>query len=402
MERLVYLDHAATTPLHPRVLDAMLPYLTASYGNPSATYRLARTAGAAVQRARLSVATLLGCKPNEVVFTSGGTESINTAIKGVAFQQKKARAGNHIVTSSIEHHAVLHTCQYLERFGFDVTYVPVDRYGMVDPYDVAHAITGRTALVSIMTANNEVGTVQPIFQIGHAVRERAQALRKRIPFHTDAVQAPNSLPLDCADYWIDLVSLSSHKFRGPKGMGVLYVRRGVPFLAQQNGGGQERQRRAGTENVAGIVGTAEALRMTQEALDDDIKRIGGMAHRLRDGILASVPGSALNGHPEQRLANNVSVSFDGADARDLLADLDAANIACSAGAACGATTIEPSHVLLAMGIPLVRAASTLRFSVGHDTADADIDYVLATLPRIVERARRPAGRETREAASEIA
>ena len=239
-----------------------------------------------------------------------------------------------------------------------------------------------------MTANNEVGTIEPVFEIAAAVRERAAALKKRIPFHTDAVQAPNSMRLDFAEHGVDLLSLAAHKFRGPKGMGVLYIRRGVPFLAQQNGGGQERQRRAGTENVAGIVGTAEALRITQDALDVDQRRASpGWRIACATASCATIPRCALNGHPEQRLANNVSISFDGADARDLLADLDAAGIACSAGAACGATTLEPSHVLLAMGVPLERAASTLRFSVGHETTAADIDYVLAALPAIVERSR---------------
>jgi cysteine desulfurase len=387
MERLIYLDNAATTPLHPLALEAMLPYLTGSFGNPSATYRLAKQANDAVVRSRKAVASILGARPTEIVFTGVGTESINTAIKGVAFQQKKARAGNHIVTSQIEHHAVLHACQYLERFGFDVTYLAVDRNGLVAPDDVARAMTDQTVLVSIMTANNEVGTIEPIFEIAAAVRERAASLKKRIPFHTDAVQAPNSLRIDFAAHDIDMLSLAAHKFRGPKGVGVLYIRRGVPFLAQQNGGGQERQRRAGTENVAGIVGAAEALRITQESLDADRTRIAGLALRLRDGVLHTIPRSTLNGHPEQRLANNVSISFDGADARDLLADLDDASIACSAGAACGATTIEPSHVLLAMGVPLERAISTLRLSVGHETTAADIDYVLAALPAIVERSR---------------
>jgi cysteine desulfurase len=321
------------------------------------------------------------------VFTSGGTESINTAIKGVAFQQKMANAGHHIVTSSIEHHAVLHACQYLERFGFEVTYLPVDEHGLVDSADVARAIGPQTVLVSIMTANNEVGTIEPVFEIAAAVRERASRLGKRIPFHTDAVQAPNSLRMDFARHGVDLLSLAAHKFRGPKGMGLLYIRKGVPFLAQQNGGGQERQRRAGTENVAGIVGLTAALRITQANLDADRARISAIASRLRDGILAAIPRSTLNGHPAERLVNNVSISFDGADARDLLDDLDAAGIALSAGAACGATTLEPSHVLLAMGIPLEQAAATLRFSLGHDTTDADIDYVLETLPGIVERSR---------------
>jgi len=387
MSRLIYLDHAATTPLHPGALEAMLPFLTGSYGNPSATYGLAKQAGDAVQRARRGVAATLGVRPAEIIFTSGGTESINTAIKGVAFQQKKARAGNHIVTTAIEHHAVLHACQYLERFGFEVTYLPVDRHGLVEPRHVAAAITERTVLVSVMAANNEVGTIEPIAAISAAVRERAAALRKRIPLHTDAVQAPNAIPLAELTREVDLLSLAAHKFRGPKGMGVLYMRRGVPFLAQQNGGGQERQRRAGTENVAGIAGTAEALRITQGELEADRGRIGALAARLRDGILRGVPGTGLNGHPELRLANNVSIYFDGTDARDLVAALDAAGIACSAGAACGATNVEPSHVLLALDLPLDRAVATLRLTVGHETTPADIDAVLAVLPSIVERAR---------------
>ncbi len=387
MGRFVYLDHAATTPLHPQAFAAMLPYLQDSFGNPSATYAMAKDAADAVARARESVAAILGCRHLEVVFTSGGTESINTAIKGVAFQQKLANAGHHIVTSSVEHHAVLHACQYLERFGFEVTYLPVDEHGLVDPADVARAVGPKTGLVSIMTANNEVGTIEPVFEVAAAVRERASRLGKRIPFHTDAVQAPNSLRMDFAKHGVDMLSLAAHKFRGPKGMGVLYIRKGVPFLAQQNGGGQERQRRAGTENVAGIVGTAEALRITQANLEADRARIGAMASRLREHILAAIPRSTLNGHATQRLANNVSISFEDADARDLLEDLDAAGVALSAGAACGATTLEPSHVLLAMGVPLELAAATLRFSLGHDTTDGDIDYVLETLPAIVERSR---------------
>jgi cysteine desulfurase len=386
-DRFIYLDHAATTPLHRDVLEAMTPYLTSEFGNPSATYGSAKRAAEAVQDARTSVAATLGARPNEIVFTSGGTESINTAIKGVAFQQKLARAGNHIVTSTIEHHAVLHACQYLERFGFEATYVPVDQFGTIEPRDVARAITDRTVLVSIMTANNEVGTIEPIAAIAAAVRERATSLGKRIPFHTDAVQAPNSLPLSPTADGVDLLSLSAHKFRGPKGMGVLYIRRGVPFLAQQNGGGQERQRRAGTENVAGIVGTATALKLTNDSLEADRDRITGLSQQLRDRIEGRIAGVRLNGHPERRLANNVSCTFEGADAQEMLRDLDEAGIACSAGAACGATTVEPSHVLLAMGISLEEATCTLRFSLGHDTTVDDIDFVVDRLPQIVERAR---------------
>jgi cysteine desulfurase len=386
-DRLVYLDNAATTPLHPAVLEALMPYLTSSYGNPSATYRLAKESADAVAKARRTVAQIIGCKPTEIVFTGAGTESINTAIKGVAFQQKKARAGNHIVTSQIEHHAVLHACQYLERFGFEVTYLPVDRHGIVDPDDVARAITDQTVLVSVMTANNEIGTIEPVFEIADVVRAKAVALGKRIPFHTDAVQAPNTLRMNFAEHGIDLMSLAAHKFRGPKGVGILYIRRGVPFLAQQNGGGQERQRRAGTENVAGIVGAAEALRLTQESIESDSAHVRAFADRLREGILSSIPDTDLNGHPEQRLANNVSVRFNGADSRDLMADLDDAGIMVSAGAACNATTIEPSHVLIACGFPLEQAASTLRFSLGAETTADDVAYTLEKLPAIVERSR---------------
>ena len=270
MDRLIYLDHAATTPIHPQVLEAMLPYLSGSYGNPSATYRLAKEANAAVVRARETVASILGCRPTEVVFTGAGTESINTAIKGVAFQQKKARAGNHIVTSQIEHHAVLHACQYLERFGFEVTYLPVDRDGIIDPADVARAMTSETMLVSIMTANNEIGTIEPVFEIAAAVRERAKALGKRIPFHTDAVQAPNTLRLDVAERGIDMLSLAAHKFRGPKGVGVMYIRRGVPFLAQQNGGGQERQ--VSPDHPAGPSRAARAVDRAVADISD--RRVG--------------------------------------------------------------------------------------------------------------------------------
>ena len=385
--RLIYLDHAATTPLDPGVLDAMLPFLTTNFGNPSATYSLAKEAGAAVERSRKAVASILGCKPREVVFTAGGTESINAAIKGVAFAQQQARRGQHIITSTIEHHAVLHTCQHLERFGFEVTYVPVDHLGRVDPSDVDRAITEQTVLVSIMAANNEVGTIQPIADIAAVVAARASQLGRRIPFHTDAVQAPNSIALAELTKHVDLLSLAAHKFRGPKGAGVLYLRRGVPFLAQQNGGGQERQRRAGTENVAGIVGTAEALRLTQATLDGDRARIEALSARLRSGIADSISGTTMNGDPEHRLANNVSATFEGADAVELLTALDEAGVACSSGAVCGSTTMEPSHVLLAMGMPLERAVSTLRFSPGHQTTADDIEDVLATLGAIVERAR---------------
>jgi len=391
MKDALYLDYAATTPLHPQVREAMLPYLDERFGNPSATYGLARQAGRTIDDARRTVARLLGCRANEIIFTSGGTESINGAIKGAAFAQQLARVGNHIVTSAIEHHAVLHSCQYLEKFGFEVTYLPVDRDGLVDPGDAARAVTEQTVLVSVMTANNEVGTIEPVAEIAKAVRERARQLGRHIPVHTDAVQAANALSLNVDELSVDLLSLSSHKFYGPKGAGVLYLRRGTPFLPQQSGGGQERQRRAGTENVAAIVGTARALELAQQGRDAYAKACRRLQERLLEGIAARMPDAQLNGHRERRLPNNVNVSFAGADARVMLRLLDEAGIAASAGSACNEETLEPSHVLLAMDVPLQRAVGTLRFAVSPETTDADIDRLLAVLPDVVERARAPTG-----------
>ena len=380
MNDRIYLDYAATTPLHPQVREAMLPYLEERFGNPSATYGLARQATEAVDTARDSVASLLGCRSTEVSFTSGGTESINTAIKGVAFAQQLARMGNHIITSAIEHHAVLHSCQYLEKFGFEITYLPVDSDGLIDPADAARAVNERTVLVSVMTANNEIGVVEPVAEIAQAVRERARQIDRRIPFHTDAVQAANALSLN---------SLSSHKFYGPKGAGILYLRRGTPFLPQQSGGGQERQRRAGTENVAAIVGTARALELAQQNREAYAEACCRLRDRLLDGILTRFPDATCNGCRERRLPNNVSVSFPGADARDMLRRLDEAGIAASAGAACNEETLEPSHVLLAMDVPLQRAVGTLRLTVSPHTTEAEIDRLLALLPEVVEGARTP-------------
>ncbi|MCH7837478.1 MAG: cysteine desulfurase [Chloroflexi bacterium] len=391
MKDLIYLDYASTTPLHPQVREAMLPYLEERFGNPSATYGLARQAAEAVDSARDSVASLLGCRSTEVSFCSGGTESINTAIKGVAFAQQLARMGNHIITSAIEHHAVLHSCQYLEKFGFEITYLPVDSDGMVDPADAAGAVNERTVLVSVMTANNEIGVVEPMAEIAQAVRERARQIGRRIPFHTDAVQAANALSLNVDELGIDLLSLSSHKFYGPKGSGVLYLRRGTPFLPQQSGGGQERQRRAGTENVAAIVGTARALELAQQNRAAYAEACCQLRDRLLDGILTRFPDASCNGCRERRLPNNVNVSFPGTDARDMLRRLDEAGIAASAGSACNEETLEPSHVLLAMDVPLQRAVGTLRLTVSPHTTEAEIDRLLALLPEVVEGARTPEG-----------
>ncbi len=387
MKRTIYFDHAATTPLHPKALEAMLPYLSDRFGNPSGAYALGRQAARAVDGARRIVAEVLDCRPREVVFAGAGSESINLAIKGAAFAQKLAGMGNHIITSTTEHHAVLHSCEYLERFGFETTYVPVDRHGMVSPQAVAEAVTDRTVLVSVMLANNEVGTINPVADVAEAVRERGKKLRRRIPVHTDAVQAANALALSVQALGVDLLSLSSHKFYGPKGAGVLYIRGGTPLLPLQSGGGQERQRRAGTENVAAIVGTAVALRLAQE----DRAEYSRLSRRLRDriveGVLTALPAATLNGHRQQRLPNNAHFSFEGAESDDMLAALDRRGIAASAGSACTSATWEPSHVLAAMGVPLARAVAALRLTVGPDNTDDEVDYLLSVLPEVVAESR---------------
>ena len=386
-KRQVYLDHAATTRLRPEALEAMLPYLGERFANPSGMYGSARQAQKAVDEAHRTVAGVLGCRPSEVMFTSGGTESVNAALKGVAFAQQLAHVGNHIVTSSVEHHAVLHTCQYLEKFGFEVTYLAVDEYGLVDPQDVAEAVTAGTVLVSIMTANNEVGSFEPIADIAQAVKAKARSLGRRIPVHTDAVQAAGELEIDVGKLGVDLLSLSAHKFGGPKGAGVLYLRRSIPFLAQQTGGGQERQHRAGTENVAGVVGTAVALRLAEEEREANVRHCRRLRDRLIEGVLTSVPGAELRGHPERRLAKNAHFTIEDVEAEELLARLDGAGIAASSGSACATSTWEPSHVLVAMGVPLAKAVGGLRLTVGPENTDEEIEYVLSVLPRIVRELR---------------
>ena len=387
MKTSIYLDHAATTRLHPKALEAMRPYLDGAFGNPSGAYALGKEAARAIEDARKTTATVLGCRPQEVVFTGPGTESINAAIKGVAFAQHFAGLGDHIVTSSIEHHAVLHSCDYLEKFGFDTTFLPVDSHGFLDPDEVARAITDRTVLVSVMLANNEVGTIEPIAEIAAAVRERAKTLKRRIAIHTDAVQGANALDLNVERHGVDLLSLSAHKFGGPKGAGLLYIRRGTPFLSQQSGGGQERQRRAGTENVAAIVGTATALREAQSYRLEYTKECRALTSRLIDGVVSAIPAACLSGHPEQRLPNNAHFTFDGAESDAMLAALDKHGVAASAGSACTSATWEPSHVLTAMDLPLSKAAAALRLTVGPENTEDQIDRVLALLPTIVADSR---------------
>lgn len=387
MKTAIYLDHAATTRLHPKALEAMIAWLKDGFGNPSGNYALGRQAARAIDEARSAVAGALNCRQPEVVFTGPGTESINAAIKGVAFAQQQAGLGNHIVTTTLEHHAVLHSCEYLEKFGFEITYVPVDACGIASPDAVAAAVNGRTVLVSVMLANNEIGSIEPIGEIAAAVRERAKTLRRRIAVHTDAVQGANALHLDVAKLGVDLLSLSAHKFCGPKGAGVLYVKRGTPFLAQLSGGGQERQRRAGTEDVASIVGTAVALSEAQASRDSYRRACRGLTGRLAEGVMRSVAGASLNGHPESRLPNNAHFAFEGAESDSILSGLDRLGIAASAGSACNSTTWEPSHVLDAIGLPLRKSAGALRLTVGPENTDEEIEYVLSVLPEVITQSR---------------
>ena len=377
----IYLDHAATTPLRPEVLSAMLPYLTDHFGNPSSIHGEGRRARQGLDEARETIGGILGAKPREVVFTSGGSESDNLALKGAAWAA--SARGRHIVTSSIEHKAVMHTCAVLERSGFSVTYLPVDRYGRVDPADVDAAITDHTTVVSIMYASNEVGTLQPIAEIGAICRQR------RVVFHTDAVQAGGMLPLDVDALGVDLLSLSAHKVYGPKGVGALFVRQGTSLVPQMQGGAQERQRRAGTENVAGIVGFARALELAQgdrAALDAENARLAGLRDRLAAGITA-IDGVELSGHPTERLANSASFLVAAVEGGDLVAGLDLEGVAASTGSACTTGSTEPSHVLLAMGISAERAHGSLRMTAGRDTTVGDADRAVEAVRTVVARLR---------------
>jgi cysteine desulfurase len=380
MPDTIYLDHAATTPVRPEVVEAMLPYFGTQYGNPSSIYSLGRDARQALDRSRDVVAGVLGCRPAEILFTSCGSESDNLAIKGVAFALRER--GNHIITTQIEHHAVLHTCEWLERyFGFEVTYLPVDATGLVDPAAVAAALTDRTVLVSVMLANNEVGTIQPLPAIADVLRPR------RILLHTDAVQGGGALALDVNTLGVDLLSLSGHKFYAPKGVGILYVRQGTPLLPQLQGGGQERSRRAGTENVPYIVGLATALRLAAEELPSSTARLTALRDRLIVGVLERVPGARLTGHPTERLPNNASFAFEGVEGESLLLSLDQQGICASTGSACTSGSLEASHVLKAMGLPVGLAQGSLRLSLGKSNDEDQIDRTLEALPGAVERLR---------------
>ncbi len=377
---LIYLDHAATTPVHPQVLAAMLPYFSEKFGNASSVYAIARESRQALDRARETVANILGARPNEIIFTSGGSESDNLAIKGVAFARRAK--GNHIITTAIEHHAVLHTCEHLQKqHGFRVTYLPVDRYGVVDLDALTRALDEQTTLVTIMMANNEVGTVQPLAEIAAILQGR------EVVFHTDAVQAGGSLELDVDKLGVDMLSLSAHKFYGPKGVGVLYVRRGTTFWPQQHGGAQERNRRAGTENVAGIVGLASALELAHQNLAANNAHVQAMRDILIGGVLERVPDAILTGHPTQRLPNSASFCFKYVEGESILLNLDLLGIAASSGSACTSASLEPSHVLTAMGIPIELAHGSLRLTTGLDNRAEDMRRVVEVLPGIIQKLR---------------
>ena len=388
----IYLDHAATTPTDPAVLEAMMPWFSERFGNPSSLHSFGREAKAAVESARAKVADLLGAGPEEVVFTGGGTESDNMALRGVARALRDR--GNRIVISAVEHHAVLEPCRDLAGEGFEITQLPVDGHGMVDPDDVARALTHRTVLVSVMHANNEIGTIQPLADIAHL------AHAKGIYLHTDAVQTFGHVPFTVDEIGADLLSLSAHKLYGPKGAGALYIRKGTRIAALLRGGGQERGRRASTENVPGIVGLGKAADVAREKLDAEVSGLSRLRERLIGGIRDRVEGIRLNGHPERRLPGNVSVSFEGVEAEPLLLTLDLMGIACSGGSACSSTSVEVSHVLSAIGLEAGMARGTIRFSLGRETTEGDIDRVLEVLPPVVKRLR-AAGRKGTEARQNV-
>ena len=385
LEKLIYMDYAATTPTRQEVVNTMLPYMTTHFGNPSSIYTLAQDARNAVDSARKPISQILGSRSSEIVFTSGGTESDNTAIKGVSFAMK--HLGNHIITSMVEHHAVLHTCQQMEQFGFDVTYLPVDHNGQVRIEDLENSVTENTILVSIMYANNEIGTIQPIKDMVRTVKNKANELSKTIVFHTDAVQAVGHVDIDVTELGVDMLSMSAHKFYGPRGVGALYVKRGTPFESLLAGGGQERQRRSGTENVPGIVGMAHALQLTHTDRKHESLRISKMRDRVVTELSNSLENLVFNGHPINRLDNNVSVSFKGVEGEPVLMGLDFAGICASSGSACSSASVEPSHVLLAIGRSAEEAQGTLRITLGRDNSEEDIDYLLDVLPNLVNKLR---------------
>lgn len=378
--RRVYLDNAATTAVDGDVLAAMLPYFANHFGNAASLHSFGQLARQAVEEARQQIASFIGARAEEIIFTGGGTESDNLALKGVAAALKTK--GNHIITSSIEHHAVSETCGFLEREGYRVTYLPVDQHGLVDPDEVKKAIDDDTIIISIMHANNEVGTIQPLAEIGSIARERG------ICFHTDAVQTLGHVPVNVKDLGVDMLSASAHKIYGPKGVGILYVRKGTRIEPIMHGGEQERKRRPSTHNVPGIVGFGRAVQLASQRMVQESEAITGLRNRFIKELTDKIENCRLNGHPSQRLPNNANISIEYVEGESLILSLDMEGIACSTGSACSSASLQPSHVLMAIGCPQELAHGSLRFSLGRQTTDEDLDYVLDILPAIVTRLRK--------------
>jgi len=379
--RSIYMDNNATTAVHEEVLEAMLPYFRLCFGNPSSIHWAGRRVKSAIEEARDSVARLVNCEPSEVIFTSCATESNNTAIKGAAAARKSR--GNHIITTTVEHPAVLTPCLYLEHQGFEVTCIDVDNWGMIDLEALESAISDRTILISVMYANNETGTIFPVREIGEI------AERRGVIFHCDAVQAVGKIPIDCKESRIGMLSLSGHKFHGPQGVGALIVRKGTKLYPLLHGGPQERNRRGGTENVAGIVGLGKACDIAHATLDTESSRIRTLRDRLEREILERIPDVRLNGHPLLRLPNTSNLSFLGVESDSLLFNLDLAGVAASSGSACSSGALKVSHVLKAMGCSAGTAVGNIRFSLGRENSTADIDYLLGILPELLARLRNP-------------
>ena len=378
--KTTYMDYSATTYVKPEVLDAMMPFFTEKFGNPSSFYGISRETKMAIDNARAQVAKAINCDPNEVYFTGGGSEADNWAIKGIATAHMKK--GNHIITTKIEHHAVLHTCEFLEKFGFEVTYLDVNEEGFIDLKQLEEAITDKTILVSIMFANNEIGTIQPIKEIGALCRE------KKVLFHTDAVQAIGSVPVDVKEMNIDLLSLAGHKLYGPKGIGALYIRKGVRIDNLIHGGGQERGRRAGTENIPGVVGLGKAIEIATENIEENRARLTVLRDKLIDGILERIPYARLNGpRGDKRLPGNSNISFEFIEGESILLSLDFEGICASSGSACTSGSLDPSHVLLAIGLPHEKAHGSLRTTLGAASTEEDVEKLLNELPPIIERLR---------------
>lgn len=375
----IYLDHAATTPVRPEVVKAMLPFFAESFGNPSSIHSYGQESRQALEEARVRVAKLIGAAGEEIVFTGGGTEADNLAIKGVAFANEER--GDHIITGPIEHHAVLEACKFLEKRGFRITLLPVDGHGLVDPRDVRKAITDKTILISVMHGSNEVGTIEPIGEIGEIAREAGVSL------HTDAVQTVGHIPVNVDELKVDLLSMSAHKLNGPKGVGALYVRKGTRIVSLLHGGGQEKRRRAGTENVSAIVGFGKAAEIAAGEMEEEAKRLSSLRDRLIKGLEERIDDILLNGHPGMRLPNNVNVSIEFAEGEAMLLNLDLEGICVSTGSACSSGSLEASHALLALGLSPAQAHASLRFSLGHGNTEEDVERVLEVLPGIVKRLR---------------